>query len=39
VTRQLDATISGLGSVQYYGQPEVTQVVSGLGSVRRIGDK
>jgi len=30
---------SGVGSVSYYGDPTVTQVISGLGSVQHLGDK
>lgn len=38
-TKLLDARISGLGSVDYYGQPEVTEQISGLGDIRPLGDK
>ena len=33
VTEKLDATISGAGSIEYTGDPQVTQQVSGVGSV------
>ncbi len=32
---ELDARISGAGSVSYEGNPRVTQQVSGAGSVRQ----
>jgi hypothetical protein len=35
---RLDVTISGAGSVQYVGDPEVEQQVTGLGRVRRISE-
>lgn len=35
VERTLDATISGAGSVEYLGDPEVTERVSGVGRVRK----
>jgi hypothetical protein len=31
--------ISGLGSVRYYGDPEVRETVSGLGNLERLGDR
>ena len=34
VSDQLDAIISGIGTVEYIGDPQVTKDVSGLGSVR-----
>jgi hypothetical protein len=37
VTEDLDITITGAGGVEYYGEPRVTQNVSGLGRVRRLG--
>jgi hypothetical protein len=39
VDNDLDATISGAGSVNYYGSPAVTKQVSGLGGVSKSGDK
>jgi hypothetical protein len=39
VEDSLDVTISGGGSVEYFGSPSVTQDVSGLGDIRRAGDK
>jgi hypothetical protein len=39
VTNWLDATISGTGSVDYYGQSSHGVHVSGLGSVRWLGNK
>lgn len=38
VTEELDVTVSGVGSVSYYGDPRVTQNVTGLGSVNSKGD-
>lgn len=35
VSDLLDVTISGIGSVEYIGDPEVREEVSGLGTVRR----
>jgi len=34
----LDVTISGLGSVDYYGEPKISQVISGLGNVVGLGE-
>ena len=34
VLEALDATVSGVGTVRYYGTPHVEQRISGLGSVR-----
>jgi hypothetical protein len=39
VDDELDAQISGAGSINYYGSPLVTRHVSGLGSVNRLGSK
>ncbi len=38
VRRTLDATISGAGSVEYIGDPEVTERIGGAGSVRKRGN-
>jgi hypothetical protein len=35
VSEQLDATVSGVGSVEYIGSPHVRQFVSGLGRVKK----
>ncbi len=35
VSDQLDATLNGIGTVEYIGDPQVTKDVSGLGSVRQ----
>ena len=35
VTSALDATVSGVGVVTYYGTPQVTQHISGAGTVRQ----
>lgn len=35
VEKTLDASISGAGNVEYYGNPEVKERVSGLGRVKR----
>lgn len=38
VSEHLDITISGGGSVEYFGDPSVDQDVSGLGHVKKIGE-
>jgi hypothetical protein len=38
VSDTLDATISGLGSINYWGNPTVNKNISGLGSIKRLGD-
>ncbi|MAT99721.1 MAG: DUF2807 domain-containing protein [Anaerolineaceae bacterium] len=35
VSNQLDVRIDGLGTVEYIGDPEVTQTINGLGTVRQ----
>jgi hypothetical protein len=35
----LDASISGAGSIDYYGSPHVNERISGVGSVRKAGNK
>jgi hypothetical protein len=35
----LHAQLSGTGSIEYYGSPRVNQAGSGLGSVRRLGER
>ena len=35
VSDRLDATVSGVGSVEYIGNPHVTKDISGVGSVER----
>ncbi|MHC4956343.1 MAG: head GIN domain-containing protein, partial [Planctomycetota bacterium] len=39
VTDELDAAISGSGTIGYYGRPNSTQKVSGSGEVRSLGNK
>ena len=39
VADQLDVNISGGGYVKYYGNPQVTKNVSGLGKIEKAGDK
>lgn len=39
VADSLDVTISGTGGVDYYGSPQVSQQISGLGRLKHIGDK
>jgi hypothetical protein len=34
----LDASVSGAGSVDYYGSPSVVKNISGAGSVQRAGE-
>lgn len=38
VSTDLDATINGAGSIDYYGNPTVSQRVNGVGRISRIGD-
>jgi hypothetical protein len=38
VSEHLGVTISGGGSVEYFGDPSIDQDVSGLGHVKKIGD-
>jgi Putative auto-transporter adhesin, head GIN domain len=38
-TDTLDATVSGLGGVSYYGTPEVSLERTGLGNLNSLGDK
>jgi len=38
VTKKIDATISGSGDIEYYGDPQVSQEVSGLGRLLSKGD-
>jgi hypothetical protein len=35
VQRTLDATVSGVGEIVYYGSPQVTRRVNGLGRIRQ----
>src|SRR5512139_1683147 len=35
VSDQLEAIVNGLGSIEYIGNPQVTQKVSGIGTVRQ----
>jgi hypothetical protein len=35
VSDRLDATVSGVGSVEYFGDPRVTEDISGVGSVEQ----
>lgn len=37
VSNSLNITISGIGSVEYYGDPQVSQSITGVGEVRRLG--
>ncbi len=34
---KLDATLSGVGSIRYYGDPEVTRHISKIGSLKHLG--
>ena len=38
VQDDLDITISGLGQVNYYGQPKIHQVISGFGKSKRLNE-
>ncbi len=38
-TDTLQVTIAGGGNVSYYGSPQVTQKITGLGQVRSLGEK
>ena len=33
----LDAQVDGVGSIEYYGNPDVRRKVSGLGNISRVG--
>jgi hypothetical protein len=37
VTDQLGLTITGSGTVQYYGDPRINQTITGLGTVKSLG--
>ncbi len=37
VADQLDARINGAGSLEYYGEPKITQEVTGLGTIHSLG--
>lgn len=37
VVEELEATLIGLGSIEYYGNPKITKSVQGLGSVTGLG--
>lgn len=39
VSDSLDITISGVGQVNYLGRPKVRQVISGVGSSKRLNDE
>ncbi len=39
VLEKLDTSISGAGSINYFGDPTVSQETSGLGSTNRLGSK
>lgn len=38
VAEDLDVNISGLGQVNYYGQPTIRQVISGVGKLKHLDD-
>ena len=38
-TETLDVTITGGGSVSYYGSPSISEQISGLGEVKNLGEK
>jgi hypothetical protein len=37
-TDELDLTILGIGSIEYYGSPKVRRHISGIGAVTRLGE-
>lgn len=39
VTDVLDVLLSGVGNVKYYGDPEITQNVTGVGQIQSMGEK
>jgi hypothetical protein len=39
VEDELNAQISGAGSVSYYGSASVSRQISGVGSIDHLGDK
>ena len=36
--RELDARVTGVGSIDYYGSPSVTSSVTGIGSISSRGE-
>jgi hypothetical protein len=34
VSKQLDASVTGIGSIEYIGSPQVTESVKGMGKVK-----
>jgi hypothetical protein len=39
VLDSLDVVINGVGGVNYFGSPNVTQSITGTGSLTSLGDK
>jgi hypothetical protein len=39
VKENLAVNLSGVGSVEYYGEPQVTEKKTGLGSLKSLGKK
>lgn len=39
VTKEIDAAITGVGTIEYYGEPQVKQSVAMMGSIRNLGKK
>jgi hypothetical protein len=39
VTESLDATISGVGNVRYYGSPQIHSRATGVGHLQSLGEK
>jgi hypothetical protein len=35
VSEQLDATVSGIGSIEYIGSPQVKESVKGMGAIKK----
>ena len=38
-TDRLEMSIGGVGSISYYGSPEVTQNITGIGTIKDLGEK
>jgi len=39
VENELDVELSGMGNLQYYGSPILSTEISGIGTVKSLGEK
>jgi len=39
VDNSLDVVVSGTGGIEYYGRPQISQTISGLGDLKSLGNK